>query len=161
MFIPKKCVSKWLSISVEHASQWICSCLLWVFSIDLLDPVLIWNKSDCRMQPLCFHTTKTLFMKCFMSLCPSHKRLPRWCYNTGIIFTDRVIIVTYVFCRCDLTAVWWVPDHLSWLCLFFSGFILYAINNFVNESVLFRVNFVSDDWSSCICGLTFLDMPFI
>ena len=83
------------------------------------------------------------------------------CYNTGIIVTAEVIIVGYVWCRCDLTAVWWVPDHLSWLRLFLMGCILYAINNCVNESVIFRVNFISGDWSSCIGGFPFLATPFI
>ena len=51
MFHPKQCAPVWLSISVEHIFQWICSCLLEVFSIKLLDPVLILNISDCIMQP--------------------------------------------------------------------------------------------------------------
>ena len=45
------------------------------------------------------------------------------CYGTGIIFTTRVIIVGEVLCCCGLTSVCWVPDHLSWLRLFLSGFI--------------------------------------
>ena len=41
MFLPKKRVYAWLSISVEHAYQWICSYLLELLLINLLDHVLI------------------------------------------------------------------------------------------------------------------------
>ena len=82
-------------------------------------------------------------------------------YNTGIIVAAGVIIVGYICCRYDLTAVWWVTDYLSWLRLFLSGWILYAINNYGNESVLFRVNFVSGDWNSCIDRFTFISTLLI
>ena len=49
VFLSKKCVSAWLYISVEHAYQWICSCFLEVSSIHILDLVLLWNTSDCRI----------------------------------------------------------------------------------------------------------------
>ena len=42
-----------------------------------------------------------------------------------------------------------------------SEWILYTSNNCGNESVLFRINFVCGDWSSCIGGFTFLSTPFI
>ena len=72
------------------------------------------------------------------------------CYNTGIIVATRVMIVGSIFCRCDLTAILLVPDHLSWLRLFVSVCILYAINNCVKRSVMFGVNFVSGEWSTSI-----------
>ena len=83
------------------------------------------------------------------------------CYNTGIIVATRVMIVGSIFCRCDLTAISWVLDHLSLLCLFMSGWVSYAINNCGNKLVLFRVNFVCGDRSSCIGGFIFLSTPFI
>ena len=83
------------------------------------------------------------------------------CYNTDIIVIARVIIVGSVFCWCVLTAAWWVTDHLSWLRMFLYGCNLYAINNCRNKSVLFGVNFVSGDWSSCIGDFRFLITLFI
>ena len=41
MFLPKKCVSAWLSISVDNAYQCICSYYFEAFSINLLYHVLI------------------------------------------------------------------------------------------------------------------------
>ena len=41
------------------------------------------------------------------------------CYNTGIIVAAGVIIVGYICCGCDSSAVWLVPYNLSWLRLFF------------------------------------------
>ena len=37
------------------------------------------------MQPQCFHVTKTFFITFFMSLCPSHKSLPRWSYVITLV----------------------------------------------------------------------------
>ena len=51
MLLPKQFLSAWLSISVEYASQWFFSCLLEVFAINILNLLLIWNISDCRMRP--------------------------------------------------------------------------------------------------------------
>ena len=51
IFLPKKCVSVWLSISVENSSQWIFSCFLEFFPINILDSVLILYTSNCRMRP--------------------------------------------------------------------------------------------------------------
>ena len=82
-------------------------------------------------------------------------------YNTGIIVAAGVIIVWYILYCCDSTSVWWVLDHLSWLGIFISGCLLYAMNNCGNKSVLFGVNFVCGDWSSCIGGFPFLTTPFI
>ena len=80
MFLPKQCVSACLFISIEYEPQWIFYCFLEAFSINVLDPVLIWNTPNCRMRPYWFHSTETLFMRCFMSLIPSHKGLPTWSY---------------------------------------------------------------------------------
>ena len=49
MFLPRIFVTAWLSIFVEHASQCICFCFLEVSSLNFLDPVSIWNTSDCKM----------------------------------------------------------------------------------------------------------------
>ena len=51
------------------------------------------------------------------------------CYHTGIIVAAKFMIIGSVFCHCDWTSVLWVLDHMSWLGVFLSGFILYAINN--------------------------------
>ena len=79
----------------------------------------------------------------------------------AIIVAARVIIVDSVWCCCDLTAVWWVPDHLSLLRIFMSGWIVYSINNCRNESVLFVIKFVYGDWISCTCGFSFLAKSLI
>ena len=78
------------------------------------------------------------------------------CYNTGIIVTTRVIIVGSVCCHCNLTSVWWIPNHLSCLRQFVLEWILYTFNNCGNESYLFGVNFGSGDRISCICSFTLL-----
>ena len=83
------------------------------------------------------------------------------CYNTLIIFTSVVIIIRLVCCHCGLASVWWVLGHLSWLRLFLSRCILYAINNCSNKSIMFGVNSVSGDWSSFVGGFTFLVVSFI
>ena len=38
---------------------------------------------------------------------------------------------------------------------------MYATKNSGNKSVLFGVNFICGEWSSCIGGFTFLAKPFI
>ena len=83
------------------------------------------------------------------------------CYSNGIIVAAGIIIIGAIFYHCDLTAVWLVTDNLSWLQMFLSGYILYAINNFGNESVLFGVIFICGDWSSYIGVFTFIYIPFI
>ena len=123
----------WLSIYVEHASQLICSCFLEAFSINPLDPVLIWKTSKCRMQPKCLHATDTFLMRGLWHWILVTKgyqgiHMLWYCYH----FTARVIIFVAVFCHCRLTTVRWVSD-MHWLWLFLSGCILYAMNNFINS----------------------------
>ena len=50
IFLPTTFVSALLSISVEHSSQWIFSYFLEAFSLNILDPVLIWITSGFSMQ---------------------------------------------------------------------------------------------------------------
>ena len=76
-------------------------------------------------------------------------------YDTGIIFTARVTIIRAVFRCCGLTNICWVPD-MCWLRMFLLRFVLYAINNCRNESVLSGVVFVSCYWSIWVGGFSFL-----
>ena len=92
-------------------------------------------------------------MRCFMSLCPSHKGLPMWSYViilVSLLPPELLLLVTVS------AAMIWLPDHLSWLLLSLLGWILQVINNCGNQSVLFGVNFISVDWDSCIGGFIFL-----
>ena len=156
IFIPKQCVSTWLSISVEHAFKWIFSCFLEVFSINLLYPVLIWNTSDVTRQLHTFSTTDTLFMRCFMSLCTSHKGLPRWSYVITVVslfliellllvkFSDDVIWLPFdgywinrVDCRWSCQDAFCTPLMITATSRFCSGLTLFV----VTEAVVLVVSF--------------------
>ena len=84
--------------------------LLFTWSLLIESPrfVLIWNISDCRMQPLCFHSTESYFMRCFMSLCSSHKGLLNLLYVIILVSflpPELLSLVTFV------TAVIRMPFH--------------------------------------------------
>ena len=136
-----------------------CYCFLEVISINILDPVLILNTYDCKMQPWCFHATKTFSIRCFMSLCPNHKVLPSWSYVkilVSLFLTELLLFVTFS------TAVIQLPFDgydIIWVdcgCLCRHSFLRHQQLRQLVGSIV--VNFVCGYWSSCIGGFTFLAM---